>query len=286
MLAVVGDLLEDIVVRIPHAPRHGTDTPATIRRGRGGSAANVAAAAAGAAGPGRVRFIGRVGDDGLGERLTAELAATGVDVRVQRHGTTGAVVVLVDPSGERTMLPDRAAAAELDAVDPAWLDSVTWLHLPAYSLVAEPSGTACRQLVDAWRPAGGRLSIDVSSVDAVERYGTARFAALLDELAPDVVFANEPESALLSDGPWLAVVKRGPAPVELRGPDGVEVVPVPSLGAVADTTGAGDAFAAGFLVAALDGAAARDAARAGIATAQRVLRGAGTGAAHGSTARQ
>ena len=51
----------------------------------------------------------------LGEQLVASLAAAGVDVRVQRAGRTGTVAVLVEPGGERTMLPDRGAAAELEA---------------------------------------------------------------------------------------------------------------------------------------------------------------------------
>ena len=67
MLAVVGDLLEDIVVRIDATPTLGTDTPARIQRRRGGSAANVAACAARAGAP--VRFIGCVGDDDLGDQL-------------------------------------------------------------------------------------------------------------------------------------------------------------------------------------------------------------------------
>ena len=162
MLAVVGDLLEDIVVRIGSPPALGTDTPAHIVRRRGGSAANVAACAGRAGAP--VRFIGRVGEDELGERLVSNLTADGVDVRVQRHGRTGAVVVLVGPDGERTMLPDRAAATELGDVDTAWLDGVTWLHVPSYSLLSEPIGTTVRELIVALRRAGGQLSIDVSSV--------------------------------------------------------------------------------------------------------------------------
>ena len=142
MLAVVGDLLEDIVVRIGTPPALGTDTPAHIERRRGGSAANVAACAARAGVS--VRFIGCVGEDELGEWLVSSSRADGVDVRVQRRGRTGSVVVLVGPDGERTMLPDRAAATELVDVDEAWLDGVTWLHVPSYSLLSEPIGTTVR----------------------------------------------------------------------------------------------------------------------------------------------
>jgi sugar/nucleoside kinase (ribokinase family) len=275
VLAVVGDLLEDVVARVGGPPAVGTDTPARIERRRGGSAANVAAWAAVAGAP--VRFIGCVGEDWLGERLSGELAAGGVDVRVQRRGSTGSVVVLVGPDGERTMLPDRGAATQLRDVDPAWLDDVTWLHVPSYSLLAEPIGSATLGLVDALRRQGAQLSVDVSSVAAVEAYRTDRYRSLLTGLAPDVVFANEPESRLLPDeaGIPLAVVKHGPHPVRVRGhavENGELEVAVPPLPAVSDTTGAGDAFAAGFLAATLGGQGVEAAVTAGIDLAARALR--------------
>lgn len=272
VLAVVGDLLEDVVVRIDEPPAVGTDTPATIERRRGGSAANVAAAAAcaGAA----VRFIGRVGDDELGARLVADLAAAGVDVRAQRVGRTGSVVVIVGADGERTMLPDRAAAMELRDVDPSWLGGVTWLHVPAYSLLAEPIGAASVELIDAARHTGCSLSIDVSSVAVVESFGVTEFAAVLDRTRPDVVFANDSEARLVqAERPWLTVVKHGPRPVSVHRPGHAESleIPVPQLSGVSDTTGAGDAFAAGYLVAALAGAGTNEAVSAGIHLAAAVL---------------
>jgi len=271
VLAVVGDLLEDVVVRIDMPPAIGTDTPATITRRRGGSAANVAAAAATAGGV--VRFIGRVGADALGARLAADLAAAGVDVRVQRVGRTGSVVVLVGPDGERTMLPDRAAAVELGGVDPAWLDGVTWLHVPAYSLLSEPVGSASQALVAAVRAGGGSISVDVSSVAVVEAFGPERFMALLERVGPDVVFANQPESALVPPGrSWIRIVKQGPDPVDVDGPGRAPLrIAVPALPGVEDTTGAGDAFAAGYLVAAIAGRAGDEAVRSGIVAAAKML---------------
>ncbi|MBA3287017.1 MAG: sugar kinase, partial [Acidimicrobiia bacterium] len=220
MLGVIGDLVEDVVVMLAGPPARGTDTTATIARTRGGSAANVAAATAstGAA----VCFIGRVGDDPVGSRLVDELVAGGVDVRVQRGGRTGAIVVLVEPDGERTMLSDRGAAVELDGLDPAWLLGVTWLHVPAYSLCAEPIGAAAHQAIAVVRAAGGRVSVDVSSVALVDGFGAARFAELLVELAPDVVLANAEEAMRLDGVPasWRLVVKCGADPVVVVEPDG------------------------------------------------------------------
>ncbi len=116
VLVTVGDLVEDIVVWPAARARYATDNPAAVHRARGGSAANVAAFAAGLV---PARFIGCVGDDPVADMLTGELTAAGVDVRVQRRGRTGTIVVLVDRRGERTMYPDRGAAAALTPVPPA-----------------------------------------------------------------------------------------------------------------------------------------------------------------------
>jgi sugar/nucleoside kinase (ribokinase family) len=272
MLGVIGDLLEDVVIQATGPPARGTDTAARIERRRGGSAANVAAAAAliGC----QVRFIGRVGDDGLGEQLIARLADDGVDVRVQRGGRTGAVAVLVEPGGERTMFPDRAAAADLEAIDPTWLEGVTWLHLTGYSLCGEPAGSASLDAARHVRANHGRVSVDISSAAVIEAFGPARFAAAIEAVGPDIVFANAEEARTLAGRPpGVYVVKDGPRPVVVIQADGstseVEVPPLP--GPVSDTTGAGDAFAAGFIAVMLDGASAVDAARAGVAAAGLVL---------------
>ena len=279
MLCVVGDLVEDVVAHPVAAPTRGTDTAAMVTRTRGGSAANVAAAAVAAGCP--ARFVGRVGDDAAGLAVVSSLTAVGVDVRVQRAGRTGCIVVIVEPGGERTMFPDRGAAAELGAVDEAWLEGVTWLHVPAYSLCAEPIGTSTLGAIDVVRAAGGRLSLDVSSVGAVSAFGAARFVTMAAGLDPDVVLATPSEAALLGSwAPRLLVVKHGADPVELRPADGPSSsVPVRHVDGVLDTTGAGDAFAGGYLAATLRGAGPAEAATAGGALASRTLRSAGAGLA-------
>ncbi len=203
----------------------------------------------------------------------ASLAAAGVDVRVQRAGRTGTVAVLVEPGGERTMFPDRAAAAELDEIDPEWLDGITWLHVTAYSLCTDPTGSATVSAAGGVKRAGGRVSVDVSSVAVVEAFGGNRFADVLDAVTPDVVFANAAEARLLVRAPpGVLVVKDGPRPVAITHPGGrTDHVDVPALVGVTDTTGAGDAFAAGCVAAMLDGSSVGDSARAGVAVAARSL---------------
>jgi sugar/nucleoside kinase (ribokinase family) len=270
MLCAVGDLVQDVVVWLADAPRTATDTPARIFHRRGGSAANVAVFAA--AVNGGARFIGRVGDDTAGDRLVQGLMAAGVDARVQRAGRTGTIVVLVDPAGERTMLSDRGASTALTDVPDAWLDGVSLLHVPAYSLAAEPIGATCVALAESARRRGIAVSVDASSVSVLEAYGTTRFLEVVAAMGPAVFFANREEADLLhleSAPPApVTVVTAGPGPVLIL-PS--EEIPIPPVDVVTDTTAAGDAFAAAFLTAWAGGARPADAVRAGIALAATVL---------------
>ena len=184
VLAAIGDVVDDIVVHVGGPIRVATDTPSSITRRRGGSAANVAAAAARLVG--RARFLGQVGDDGTADLVLAELVADGVDVSfVRRAGRTGAIVVLVDGQGERSFLTDPGSARSLDDPDPIWLDGVDVLHVPVYSLVDEPIATTAITTV-GWALARGiAVSIDASSVAVLEAYGVERMLALIAALAAD-----------------------------------------------------------------------------------------------------
>jgi sugar/nucleoside kinase (ribokinase family) len=266
VLAVLGDLLEDVVVWNAGSIRRGTDSPATIHRTRGGSAANVAAAASSEV---AVRFIGRVGSDPLGDQLEAAMRALGIDVRLQRGGKTGTVVVLVDATGERDMIPDRGAAGELEPIEVRWLDGVSWLHVPLYAFATEATARAATDFIAEAHARAIPVSIDASSVSLLEALGLEQSRALVDQLAPTLVFANADEAAVLGllDSPPPAgrtvVVKRGADSVRVLvdvGADGLaEPVgtatavdfPVVPVAAVLDSTGAGDCFAAAFLAAQL-----------------------------------
>lgn len=288
MICTVGDLVEDVVVALPGPIRLAADTPSHVSRHRGGSAANVAAVVARLGS--RARFVGRVGDDPLGDLLVAQLrvVGAGVDVCGERGGRTGSVVVLVTPDGERTMLNDRGAAVDLARPFADWLDDVTVVHVPAYSLF--PSGGALAHATWQLRQwsvdRGIPWTLDVSSTTLIDPVGTAGFLQAIAGYAPEVLFANVDEARALGldgdeptvpAGVRVVVIKDGPHPARVLTRDSRAVeVALPPLDCVAtDTTGAGDAFAAGFLVARLAGADAVEGTRAGHAAAAHVVTGPG-----------
>jgi len=287
MIGVVGDLLVDVVV-VPAASlisksgrlNIGSDTEVTITSRSGGSAANVAKTLAGNSVASR--FIGRVGNDPWGKALTNELSAAGIDVVCQSEGRTGTVVVIVSPDGERTMLTDRASAADLSRPEPAWLDGLDWLHVPFYSLTGDQLGETALTLIGWAHERGIGVSIDASSEAVLASLGPKVHEAL-DSARPRFLLANEVEaewlvqrSQQLSDnlaaGDGLArlatdgvVVHRGANPTvvysKLRSWLPMEIG-VGSRGhpiVVGNSTGAGDAFAAGFIAGILNGGSIHEA---------------------------
>ncbi|MBX3285325.1 MAG: PfkB family carbohydrate kinase [Acidimicrobiales bacterium] len=251
---VVGDVLVDVVAehRDPIAP--GSDTTARIRLSGGGSAANAAAWLASL--DVDVRLFAAVGDDDLGHRARSDLEATGVTFAgpVLEGVATGACVVLVGPDGDRTMLPDRGAndhlpvAAVIDALDPL----PAWLHLSGYALLGEGSRNAGKAVLSAALAAGCPVSVDAASSAPLRAVGADAFAAWID--GAELLFANDDEVEALGgvrtllDHVGAVVVKHGPAGASWT--DGVETVVADGLAVdLVDPTGAGDAFAAGWIAA-------------------------------------
>ena len=267
-IATLGDVLLDVVVLLAEPLAPGGDVRASTRAGAGGQAANVAAWAAelGA----EARCIAKRGDDPAGELLARELVARGVElVGPVGKGATGVVVSIVD-GGDRSLASDRGVAPSLapEELDAAWL-ACDILHLSGYALLREPIAASALLAARLAREQGARVSVDVAAWTEIRTYGPVRFRELLDELAPDVLFATEAEWELLG-GSYLAA----PVGVLKRGARGCTVLTEDAKldfaavdADVVDPTGAGDALAAGFLV----GGSLEEAARRGLEAAARCV---------------
>jgi len=246
LVCALGDLTLDVVVRLSGPIAVGGDTDAEIRLAPGGQAANVAAWAAVLGGT--ARFVGKTGADDTGELARARLAARGVTVLGPVAGRTGTICSLVAPDGERSMASDRGAAGELraDELDARWLEDCDHLFVSGYALAREPSRTAARRAVELARAGGAVVSVDLASWSVIRDTGADAFRAVVTELAPDVAFANEDEERAvggpISGTTWI--LKRGERGCSFDGDDR----PALTVDQVVDSTGAGDALAAGWIV--------------------------------------
>jgi sugar/nucleoside kinase (ribokinase family) len=236
-LVSLGDLLVDVVVALAGPLDPGDDAVATTRLGAGGQAANVAAWAA-ALGAEAV-FVGKRGADPAAAMLTGELETRGVRVVGPREGRSG-IVVSLSGDGDRSMASDRGSAPELRAeeLDPVWF-ACDHLHVSGYALAREPIASAALHAGALARAGGAVVSLDLSAASLID----AAFRRRVRELAPSLVFATERERARFGETAARVLVKHGAAGVSL---DGTEYPAAPTD--LLDTTGAGDALAAGYLV--------------------------------------
>jgi sugar/nucleoside kinase (ribokinase family) len=264
MLVVsLGDLVLDVVVRLHQPLARGADATSSVTLSTGGQAANVAAWVAELGG--RSRWLGKRCDDDAGRMAATTLERLGVELAgpVEARGT-GVIVALVERDGERSMCPDRGASGTFapDELDRSWLEC-DHLHVSGYALLTSPLRETAIESVRLARRAGAQVSVDLSSWSGIRDAGPGAFRSDVVGLGPDVVFANEGELETVGgawDGP-IWIVKRGAAGCVFDG-EAREAQPVE----VVDTTGAGDALAAGWIVGGADlalSAAARCVARIG-----------------------
>jgi ribokinase len=256
----VGELMTDVVALLSDEIAYGSDTSVKITYIGGGAAANVAAwlGVKGA----DVTLVARVGADASGVNCINEIERCRVrsSVVVDPRSSTGTVIVLVAPNGERTMLPDSGANGLIEAKDVPSLRPDDRLYFSGYLLLNSRSRKAAREILTVARDAGSQIIVDPSSAAPILRVGTSNFLAWMGRV--DVLLANLEEASVLSgeSDPWLAaekllmnarivVVKLGAqGAIALTETSRYEVSAVP-VDQVVDTTGAGDSFAAGFLLA-------------------------------------
>ena len=250
----------------------------------GGSAANTAAGVASLGGA--VAFIGKVRDDALGEIFTHDLRSTGV-VYATPAGTSGPptarCLVLVTSDAERTMTTYLGTAGELSAadVDPVQVGSARITYVEGY-LVGLPSAEeALAAAVEAAHAVGRKVALTLSDPLWVGLQRDA-FKALLPEV--DILLGNETEALELTGESRLEealarLTKSVPVVALTQGAkgavasDGLETVSVAAepVARVVDTTGAGDLFAAGFLLGLARDRALQDCLRLGALAAAEVI---------------
>ncbi len=256
-IIVFGDLNLDVFVHLPGMLPSDGEVRSVILTAPGGSAGNFARAAAreGTA----VIFIGCVGDDLAGDLLVRSLQEQGIDTQVRRVNIpTGTVVSLMKKEG-KTMLCSRGAN---DGLDPAWIDedlfcAADHIHLSGYSFLSPVQCKTAQRAIDIARSLDLTISIDPPPANLIDSFGISTFLAAIT--AAEIIFPNLAEGKILSgetsEEKIVAVL--------------AETFPVGALtlsergslawrgeerdhyqGAVieaADSTGAGDAFAAGFI---------------------------------------
>ncbi|WP_435197144.1 carbohydrate kinase family protein [Natronomonas sp. EA1] len=239
----------DVTLRLDRLPvPDGESAIRSRRQGGGGSAANVAAGLVGL--DCEAALVGSVGDDENGLLATRDLAARGVDTDgvVTAPGTTATKYLLVDDAGEVSVLGAEGVneAVRPEDIDPEYVTGCDHVHL-----TSQHPETA-RYL--AALAAGHGIPV---SFDPGRRVADRDFSAVIDHT--DLLFVNEQEAAALGAVPCEVVAtKFGTRGAAVETPDGAVEHAGFALDPV-DTTGAGDAFAAGFLAARLRGEAPGDA---------------------------
>lgn len=293
----------DVVVHAASAPQPGTDVGGSIRFRAGGSAANTARSFAALGG--RASLICVTGQDPLAGRLLASVRAAGVVVHaVRARGRTPRLLALIDEQGERSFVTDRSVADQLppQRLKTAWLARVDGVHIPAYSLLNGSLPQAARAAAQAVHAAGGTVSVDLASHRPLLAHGRGAALDAIRAVEPDLVLANTSEAAALTglrpvrgsmaldermlEAAPLAIIKQGLSGCRIVWRAGtsesalaIDVATRPI--AASDTTGAGDAFDAGFMYSLLasghrrgsplEGATLRRAALIGHRAAARVL---------------
>ncbi len=255
-ICIIGDINVDVITLLSGPLQKNTDTTSVNAITLGGSTCNVAVwlTHLGV----KVDLVGAIGEDVLGTWVITQLQAFGVsdeNIRTIAQNRTGTCVILVDETGARSMMPDFGAnlVQGVDQGIEKLIQESDIVAMSAYTFLRPESRKFALDVLECVERSSARMVIDAASSSPIENAGPEKVRKYLARA--DLVLANEDEFAALGAGApydWTSefrnlIVKRGP-----RGAlwlyNGQEVASVKAEDVkVIDTTGAGDAFAAGLL---------------------------------------
>jgi len=259
----IGDVMLDVIAVIETKINYGSDTPSKISTHGGGAAGNVASWSQVSGAP--TKIVARVGNDSAGTAVMSEFDALGIEHGdcVVAGAQTGVVVVLVDPSGERTMFPETGANSGLSLKDLPDLKGIEVVYLSGYALLDEVSRPGVLDMISEIREANIPIFFDPATVGGMSQVDINEIKSWLPLMS--ALFMNEEEATFLTGFTQLesalgALLQAAPTVIikcgsegaigKSRGGESIKISAVPTH--VIDTTGAGDSFAGGFIATWLD----------------------------------
>ena len=286
-VVVVGDVMLDVVAKPSTVVAATSDTSSHVRLSRGGSAANIAEALARAGL--HAKYVGACGDDLAAKYFEDTLRDAGIDVALEYVAhSTGVVVALVDPAGQRAMMTDRGANSELGIAHVLrQLDQpFDHLHVSGYTLLDPRTTDVGRGAIARAIALGATTSVDVCSVAPLIDMTPAAF--IKAAIGAHTLFANEEEALTLSESADVAlavhrlaqdfnevVITRGEHGAWAHS-NGIDYELTSRSDEILDTTGAGDAATGAYLAVRLRDGSIDDALDAAMSAASVVVKGLGS----------
>jgi sugar/nucleoside kinase (ribokinase family) len=278
----IGDVMLDVIAIIKTKINYGSDTPSKISTHGGGAAGNVASWSQVSGAP--TKIVARVGSDHAGTAVMSEFDTLKIEHGdcVVEGAQTGVVVVLVDPSGERTMFPESGANSGLSLKDLPGLNGIEVVYLSGYALLDELSRPGVLEMISEIRSVNIPIFFDPATVGGMSQVDIKEVKSWLPLM--DTLFMNEEEATFLTgfthvDSALDELLRAAPTAIIKCGSEGAigksregESIRISALPAhVIDTTGAGDSFAGGFIATWLHNHDLKMCMEAGAATAAQCV---------------